>query len=53
LFAGDELLAETGLLAPPIFNVSRVLARRRPQRVPAATLSAATLVRWIVGDPAP
>jgi energy-coupling factor transport system ATP-binding protein len=52
LFARDELLAEAGLLAPPIFNVSRVLARRRPQRVPSATLSPATLVRWIVGDPA-
>jgi energy-coupling factor transport system ATP-binding protein len=53
LFARDELLAEAGLLAPPIFDVSSKLARRRPQRVPAATLSAATLVRWIVGDPAP
>jgi energy-coupling factor transport system ATP-binding protein len=52
LFAREELLAEAGLLAPPIFDVSHALARRRPQRVPSATLSAATLVRWIVGDPA-
>jgi len=51
LFARDELLAEAGLLASPIYEVSSVLARRRPQRVPSATLSAATLVRWIVGDP--
>jgi energy-coupling factor transport system ATP-binding protein len=51
LFARDELLVEAGLLAPPIFGVSSTLARRHPQRVPSATLSAEALVRWIVGDP--
>jgi energy-coupling factor transport system ATP-binding protein len=53
LFARRELLAEAGLLAPPIFDVSTALARRRPRYVPSATLSAATLVRWIIGDQAP
>jgi energy-coupling factor transporter ATP-binding protein EcfA2 len=52
LFARTELIAQAGLLAPPIFDVSTALACRHPWQVPSATLSAATLVRWIAGDQA-
>ena len=45
LFAQQALLAETGLLQPPIFELSAALAASRPDRIAAATLSAASLVR--------
>jgi energy-coupling factor transporter ATP-binding protein EcfA2 len=48
LFAQPSLLAATGLLQPPIFEISAALALRRPDRVPAATLSVSGLVQSLI-----
>jgi len=50
LFADAPLLAEAGLLPPPVFEVSAALARRYPGRVPSATLSLHQLVHWIAAE---
>jgi energy-coupling factor transport system ATP-binding protein len=48
LFGQPALLATSGLLQPPIFEVSAQLAARHPSRVSAPTLSVAGLVRSLV-----
>jgi energy-coupling factor transport system ATP-binding protein len=48
LFAQESLLAATGLLKPPIFEVSAALAAGHPERVPAATLSVSSLVQSLI-----
>jgi energy-coupling factor transport system ATP-binding protein len=49
LFGKPALLAASGLLQPPIFEVSAKLAARHPGRVSAPTLSVTGLVRSLVG----
>ena len=48
LFGRHSLLAATGLLQPPIFELSAALSARHPDRVPAATLSVPSLVASLV-----
>jgi energy-coupling factor transport system ATP-binding protein len=48
LFGRHSLLAATGLLQPPIFELSAALSARHPDRVPAATLSVSSLVASLV-----
>jgi energy-coupling factor transport system ATP-binding protein len=48
LFGQPALLAASGLLQPPIFQVSAELAVRHPGRVSAPTLSVAGLVQSLV-----
>jgi energy-coupling factor transporter ATP-binding protein EcfA2 len=48
LFGQHSLLRATGLLQPPIFELSATLSARHPDRVPAATLSVASLVASLV-----
>jgi energy-coupling factor transport system ATP-binding protein len=48
LFGQQALLTATGLLPPPIFEVSAALSARYPDRVSAATLSAPALVRSLL-----
>jgi energy-coupling factor transport system ATP-binding protein len=48
LFARQSLLAATGLLQPPIFEVSAALAARHPDRVSAPTLSVSNLVQSLI-----
>jgi energy-coupling factor transporter ATP-binding protein EcfA2 len=45
LFAQAELLRESALLPPPIFEVSRALSKTHPDRVAGPTLSIPDLVR--------
>jgi energy-coupling factor transport system ATP-binding protein len=49
LFGQPEILRDGSLMAPPVFEVSRALARRHPAKVPAATLSVSGLVKSILG----
>jgi energy-coupling factor transport system ATP-binding protein len=48
LFGRHSLLAATGLLQPPIFELSAALSARHPDRVPGATLSVPSLVASLV-----
>jgi energy-coupling factor transporter ATP-binding protein EcfA2 len=48
LFGRHSLLAATGLMQPPIFELSAALALRYPDRVPAAALTVSSLVASIV-----
>ena len=48
LFGRGEILDSSSLMPPPIFEVSTALARRHPDRVPAATLSVSSLVHSIL-----
>ena len=48
LFGRHSLLAATGLLQPPIFELSAALSALHPDRVPAATLSVSSLVASLV-----
>jgi energy-coupling factor transporter ATP-binding protein EcfA2 len=45
LFAQADLLKESALLPPPIFEVSKALAKTHPDRIPRPTLSIPDLVR--------
>lgn len=47
-FGRHSLLAASGLLQPPIFELSAALSARHPDRVPAATLSVSSLVASLV-----
>jgi len=48
LFAQADLLKESALLPPPIFEVSRALAKTRPDCVAGPTLSIPELVRSMI-----
>ncbi len=53
LFLEEDVLAEAGLLAPPIHGLSRALAERFPTAVPRPTTDVGELVGWLVGTPGP
>jgi energy-coupling factor transport system ATP-binding protein len=48
LFAQADLLKESALLPPPIFEVSGALAKTRPERIPGPTLSIPDLIRSMI-----
>jgi energy-coupling factor transport system ATP-binding protein len=48
LFAQADLLRESALLPPPVFEVSGALSKSHPDRVAGPTLSIADLVRSMI-----
>jgi energy-coupling factor transport system ATP-binding protein len=48
LFAQADLLKESALLPPPIFEVSKALAKTHPDRITGPTLSIPDLIRSMI-----